>query len=326
LLLLDFSEQYTTATSATSVTSIQVPHIPNNPWAPASAGSQHSYWEAIVQGSDAYVQLNKTFYDPAYVIPDSAAGVVHVNAANLLAGTAKVGPVWTSNGTPVEVPGTIYPFLPEGVGPLTDSNYYDLATSNVLNFTGDFTMAIIFNPGVWSGTGQVIFNNGVYSASGLIVERVTNAILTVNYSQADGGVAFAQCNSVASNVTNVLVFGRSGLHNYAILNGVAQTGSDNTEITAGTGQSTLGNYLPPSPGLDSNSIIYELWASTDTPTPASLAAIYNAIHNNLATPPAPLVPVGFSEGRPHKLQPGATIYVLAKTGGTGTFSLVRCRE
>jgi hypothetical protein len=63
MLLLDFSEAYTTATSGSNAT-VTVPTIPNNPLAntgmtpSATTNSQHSYWVIVVEGADVYVNLN----------------------------------------------------------------------------------------------------------------------------------------------------------------------------------------------------------------------------------------------------------------------------
>ena len=217
------------------------------------------------------------------LIPNTSHTVSHVTW-NGTALVEQYGVSWTQNGTVPQVSGAIAsPLYPNGFsggaragsGPYTDSNYYTAPANSPLAFAGDFTLCAVFNLSTLSAVNSTLASVGDGSTTGwyLEVPAAGNLYLGVG----SGGVNVATANVAITQGVNVGCVGRAGTTIYAQLNGgtvATQTGAGTTQDT--TDVAYLGRYT--TTNFFVHGYVYELWASTDTPSAVSLTAIsYGAL-------------------------------------------------
>lgn len=178
---------------------------------------------------------------------------------------------WSMTGTVPQV--AKLPPVPAGSGPYTTSAYYSLGSGpDVLDFTGDFTVCVVFVGSPTGSTWIVGDSNG--STNGWrgpvgngCIARTWPGSVTVN-----GGA------TVAGEV-NVCCVGRSGTTLYAKLNlsaSAAQAGAT-VAVDAAT-PATIGWVA----GAAMDRTIYEVWATTTTPSDALCTAVANEVKTKLA--------------------------------------------
>src|SRR5580658_8204366 len=215
-------------------------------------------------------QLQASAGFPSYVIPENGTVLSHVNATDLHNGTAKVGTVYTKDGTVTFNAGS-----PNSVGPYSDSNYFSLGSGDPSNVsTAPWTIALVFNP--TSAESGVIFSTGAYEVSGIYV--YTNSV-AINKS----GTEYACVPGGSANVAawNVMSFGLDSSGTlWCNLNGTGSS-TASTSMVVGTAGVNLGRYAAggqPATHTD----IAEVLIDEATPTSAALNTINTQTSANLA--------------------------------------------
>ena len=216
-----------------------------------------------------------------YLIPDDANVVMHVNAIDLHGSTAKVGPVWTINGTvPFVAAGGAAPFRP-GVGPYSAANNFSLADGNVLQFTG---------AQVWSAC-LIYLRNGTaddipFCSCGT---NTTGGWIMINQSVVDAAGANFPANlyaqspgAPAGGVMNVLQIGWDGTNICCKLNGTTYATVASANAAAASQPAYIGTGITLATGVyPMNGLVYEAYASKTAASSALFTSIYNSILANL---------------------------------------------
>lgn len=170
---------------------------------------------------------------------------------------------WATQGSPAAVAknGSI-PWGEASSG----SAYRKLGTgSDVLDFAGDFTGVIIFNPG--ANTQGFIFTNGANTTAGYGVALNTLSDTRLYFWASGSSYMRSTGGPVIANTVNVVCFGRASGTAWLVWNGgTAQTGSITNAITPATGvvaaySQAIGGVLG---GMAFT--LHETWFSTTTPT------------------------------------------------------------
>ncbi len=208
-----------------------------------------------------------------YLIPDDANALVHVNGTDLAKGTAKVGPVWTQQGS-VPFAATNGPI--PSVGPFTSSNYFSLPGGNVLNFPSAeaWTGCIIFQPPSTGNAGLFTSDSGVVTGV-MCWWRGDTSILQLD---VDGGLVAGSSAIVFPNLA-VAFFGRDAAgHMYLQLNGKSVAERGVTILNEETKIAILGN-------AGNNAFagpLFEVLFSSNAPSGAAFTALYQQIVDNIA--------------------------------------------
>ncbi len=209
------------------------------------------------------------------LIADDAGTVAHVWFRNG-ALVDKYGNAWTQNGAVPQVAKSGR--TPAGAGPFSDANYYSLGTGNdALDFVGDFSIAVVFQPTATNNSGAFL-SNGVFGAagSGYRLSLIGGVGQIDTYAAASGLGRKAEVAAVQTGTLNVICAGRGTTTVYlkqnlrAILSAAAAT------ITAGTGRvANLGRDDGLTNSVPGN--IYEIWMSSTTPSDALFIDIMNRV-------------------------------------------------
>lgn len=213
------------------------------------------------------------------LIADDASTVAHV----MWNGTALVdtfGNSWTQNGTVPQVSKSGK--TPAGAGPFSDANYYSLGTGNdVLDFAGDFSVAV-----VWTATGltdasEVLLVNGVSGASGagwrIFARHNTGDVICDTFAAAS---AITRSQTTPNNIkaaVNVICFGRSGTNQIAKCNLNAAITTAGTKTVVGTSQIAKIGRDEPALNSAGESTIHEVWATSTAASDALFTAIANRV-------------------------------------------------
>jgi hypothetical protein len=211
-----------------------------------------------------------------YLIPDDANVVMHVNAVDLNAGSAKVGPIWTKNGTvPVVAAGGSAPFRP-GVGPLTSVNNFSLANGNVIQFTGAqvWSCCLIYLKNTL-GNSIGFCTSGTNTTGGwTMIDQSASFSAGVNFPAniyANGGTPTA-------STMLVMQIGWDGTNMAAQLNNNTYTPVVSGNAGVFASPSYLGTGITLAAGVyDLNGVIYEAYSTKTAPSSALFTSIYNAI-------------------------------------------------
>lgn len=205
-----------------------------------------------------------------YLIPDSSKTIGHWNAADLLAGTSRVGTAWAEVGTVPSVASGL--LLPAGVGPFSDSNYFTQSSGSPFNLdAGPWTIAMVLNPASLSNSPVVIasYNSGV--SAGYYIQIFAGSV-----SLTFGGVDLSTSATLILNGLNLLICGldASGKLYIQLNGGTIGTASGVTPVAGSTVH--LGN-IQSSTGYGFDGAVYEVMISTDVPSTTNFNAIYAAV-------------------------------------------------
>lgn len=213
-------------------------------------------------------------------IDDTPNTVMHVtwNGTGLVDSYANS---WTQNGTVPQV--TTSPLYPAGftgaqkpgAGPFSSANYYSMGAPQPLNFTGDFTVCA-----VWSGPGdstnnQSLAGAGSYLNDGwyLFVAPLNNGVL-LNTSAAGSEDALHVTGTLAATGVHVACGGRAATTGMLKVDGGSIATSPFFNVV-NPGRAAYVGYVAPAVSPASHLTIYEVWASTDTPSDALFTRIEN---------------------------------------------------
>lgn len=233
-----------------------------------------------------------------YVIPDHGTSAIHVNASDLSTGTAKAGPVWTLSGT---VPFNNAQLPIQSVGPFgtiaaTEANEFTLPASSPFSFGNvDFSVTLVTTIpstfGILDDQPILVSNYSHGDPNGFNIECGTNGPINgyvffglgpsasiqdnIPYGEILGTTLVISVGYLASTQTMSLK-----VNNRPIVTG--SLGATNTAPVTG---SQLGNFLAasPPPNFPFTGQIYELWASTDTPSDSLFASIYTQVLENISS-------------------------------------------
>lgn len=187
---------------------------------------------------------------------------------------AAVGTGWTMTGTVPQVAGVGE--TPPGAGGYSVANRYDTsAVNDSLDFAGAFTACLFYNPNgeVGSFTRILGADNEPTATQGWHIRHNAGR---ANFWWSAGGASVSPANTEVLNSPNVLCFGFNGTQLLAKLNlgAIVTTAVAATTPAAGVasrigGATSSGNFTA--------STIYEVWASTDTPTDAAFIDLMQAV-------------------------------------------------
>jgi hypothetical protein len=215
-----------------------------------------------------------------YLIPDDANCTSHFNASDLNAGTAKIGPAWTKVGTPAFNPldGPVPSF-----GPFSDSNYFTLPAANPINSgTLPFTCVLLLKPNSL-GSGYFPLSTGPSSSqNGLYLQVVTTNIIYGYTYKNPSFWAGTPTGTTPSGALSVLLFGVDASGNLFVqLNGGAPSETVNAQIAASSTLTYLGRDVLTGHSFGAG-VIYEGLFSTDVPSAAAFAQLYEDIQANIS--------------------------------------------
>ncbi len=260
-----------------------------------------------LSGSGSYQILpNASPIDPpgnVYLIPETAATVVHVNATDLNSGTAKRGPVWTKSGTIPYNPATLSPpsVGPFGAPPYHDTNEFTLPASTPFAFGlgQSFCVTIVVQPGALQQGPIFLSNYQKGDPNGFNIQAFTNGPNPPGVGFALGPTAFIEDDSnFPTNVPIVISVGYDDPTQKMFLkvnDRPVVTGPLGAHNPAPTTGSQLGNFLELSPPNDPLAgQFFELWASTDSPSEVFFTSIYESIISSPAIQKRFLVGMGAS--------------------------------
>lgn len=223
-------------------------------------------------------------YSGGPLILDDAGTVAHVtwNGSALV---DSFGNSWTQNGTVPQVGKAGK--TPAGAGPFSDVNYYSLGTGNdVLDFAGDFTVAVVWSATALTDDAECFIANGVFGASGagwrVLARYVSADLLFDTYSAASGLTRSATAAGAAQLGLNVICVGRSGTNQIAKCNLSAATTTAGTKTVVGTSQIAKIGRDEGAGGSAGQSIIREVWASSTAISDALATSIANRVKTRAA--------------------------------------------
>jgi hypothetical protein len=155
------------------------------------------------------------------LITEDANTVAHVYW-NGTALTDTKGNAWTMNGTVPQVTANPFTTTRYGAGPFSDSNYYSLGTgSDVLDFAGDFTCHLVFNPTTLDAANARRLLVNASTSTGYALTVRSTAASQVEFTVFRAGPASATA-TIATAPTiagpNVVSIGRSGNTNSIKMN------------------------------------------------------------------------------------------------------------
>lgn len=216
---------------------------------------------------------------PAYVIPNSANVVAHVNANDLQNGTAQYGHVWTINGSLSSSAQSVFGGR-NMIGPFTDSNFLS-NIAGLFSMSQPHTIAMVMT--AIDMTNIPVVLSYVGAVGGFFVEAFgptgPNNIVVAYGGGSSELTSPANALNVGSGI-NILSFGADTLGNVFInLNGST---ASNTGVLAQvpTGAWNMGRYVGGS-SYGYNGLIGELYISTDVPSNTSLQTLYTTILGNI---------------------------------------------
>lgn len=245
-------------------------------------------------GDDVTVPDPVNAYDPGatYLIPETGDVVVHVNATDLYRGRAQRGPSWTQQGAIPYVAGDRP--IPS-VGPFAPGTEFTLLAGSPLAF-GDVDFSITVLLSVSSSINPIFditpfTNYGSNSDPGGLDLEITNTQTVWQNGGPYLGI-YPQPN-IKYDALNVISLGyqASTQTMFLMVNGQPLvTQSNGGPMTAPTTVATIGNGLF-FDGSGFQGQVYEVLASTNTPSDAAFTAIYDAVQANIRTIPG--TPPGF---------------------------------
>jgi hypothetical protein len=206
-----------------------------------------------------------------YLIPQDANCTIHVNATDLNNGTAKVGPVWTMNGT---VPYNALAVPKPTIGPFSDTNYFSLASGNPMN-SGAAPFVCIALLNITSG-GGVYLSTGTQSGNGFYLQ-VDNTQRAYLYTIKSGTLydVSSPGGTVPENSLTMLMHGMdSGGNLYLQINNGPLYTFSSAQIGASATNTYIGRY-PIAGAPFTTGVLCELLFSTDTPSAELFTSIYN---------------------------------------------------
>lgn len=306
--LIDFNSQWNSTTGAVTVTfgvattgvvyivGASGPTGPQGPTGPGgdmtnpmttagaiiyggTAGAPTSLPAAIAGG--AFVGKVAAKYATTALLREDSGTVAHVMFTPDGIVDTK-GNAWT-NSTDLAPP--IYAIQPPdsalrttrvSVGPFSDSNYFTQgsAGTGLANINGAFTGCIAYTPTSVSNSPMLFSHySGGGSASGFLIQAVNNNGV---YLIGQGFAGPLTPNKSLAGERNIVCFGVAGTGTttgYVKLNGGPVTTSSIIYNPSSTATSTFGRYQSAT-GFSFNGTIEEAWFSTDTPSTASIDAIY----------------------------------------------------
>lgn len=184
------------------------------------------------------------------------------------------GVAWTMTGTVPQVAAAGR--VPAGAGGFSSANRYTTtATSDAYDMAGVFTVCIVYNPNGEAGSYTRIFSsiNSTTDTQGWFIRH--NASAASLYWAQGAAVVGAPGTEVANGI-NVLCVGYNGTQILAQLNLGSLGTAPAAAGTAATGTATcLGGNV--GWGSYTASTIYEVWATTTTPTGALFTSVANAV-------------------------------------------------
>jgi hypothetical protein len=244
------------------------------------AGSAVRVWNAgqpqVNAAHNPAVQLGAS---QGYLIPYDASVLGQWNASDLIHGTAKIGPAWTTVGAPVFNYASAT--LPPRISGFADTSYYSLAAgaTNPMSPASPFSIIVVGVPTTLTSGGPTMVGAGNYGSTGYeftIVSSPANGLRFVNDASS---LQLFTANTAALNVPHVFMGGVGGGVVYAQLdNGTlaSQSGgySQNTTLPVYLGRNT------PTSFPWSGSII-EVQIRAERPSAALFTAIYQSVEANL---------------------------------------------
>lgn len=177
---------------------------------------------------------------------------------------------WQMQGTVPQVKkGSIAPFRP-GAGPYSGSNYYYLASTNPLQFAGDFTVCVAFTATSTAAYFAPV-SNWAANKGWEITGSSPNGNIAVLLGTGAGNATIETANRVSTTGVNVACIWATGGRGYVKLNGGSTVSVAGTSSPANTTIVRVGDRASgtiPLPG-----VVYEVWASTTTATEANITAL-----------------------------------------------------
>lgn len=170
-------------------------------------------------------------------------------------------------------------YLVEGIGPTGSAlgNYFSLgAGSDALDFTGDFSVCVVWVPG---GTGGDLVFDGNFGASGT-GWRMSEVL----FDTFDAGSTFTRISYSPSPIIgslNVVCAGRSGTNQHVKINSAAlQTVAGAKNTPDATHSAKIGNGID---GGNTNPVseIIEVWVSLMTPSDVLFTSIMLEVKGRL---------------------------------------------
>lgn len=202
-------------------------------------------------------------------IPDDSGTVSHL----VFRGGTLVdlfGNVWTPQGTVPRV--TRSGTTPEGAGPFSTTNRYDLGTGNdVLDFAGDWYAVVVYKP--TATAVQVPFSDTNGSTVGYYIGANPGTGRVLTFFNGSGHGLDSIVTKPASGIINVICVGRAGTGVIATVNaGIA------VSTTAGqTAATSVIARLGTDGTFAADGVLYEIMFSTGTATAAKCAAAAAAV-------------------------------------------------
>ena len=248
---------------------------------PVSLNPVFGFSDAGNSKVNGYTQLNQTFVSgqmPAYLIPEIGTVGLHVNAADLDAGTTKIGKISTMNGT---VPGTApSQGTPGSDGPFSNSNFFANDGGAFSTNAGPWTMVILASSTAYAS--NLMMQSGTTSTNGWYLQVVAAGGGSMAFvdGKTNLGASPSPSNIFQFNGSvNVLMFGIDGSGNaWSQLNGGTAVNQADA-LTVGNLYGTVGNGTAASAAW--NGEIYEIMESNATPSAANFATIYNGVIQGL---------------------------------------------
>jgi hypothetical protein len=180
---------------------------------------------------------------------------------------------WTQNGTVPQV--ARQGRTPAGAGPFSDVNYYSLGSgSDVLDFTGDFSIALVFAASSFA-TNPVLFANGIAGTAGYALQ-ISGGAGRINFYNGATTSPVTGITAPSTSTLNVLCVGRTTNTGNAKLNLEAlASATSGTKNNGTTLSAKLGRYE--AAGSSFGGTLYEAWFSTTTPSDALFISIMNRV-------------------------------------------------
>lgn len=188
-----------------------------------------------------------------------------------------VGPAWTQNGTVPQVSRTVS--VVAGAGGFSDANWYGLGTgSDPLDFAGDFTCSVAFDPPTsLAGTPVMLGNSNTTPSIGWLAQ-----LTGTGQGRAWNNGTFVTTVNTAQATVNVLSFGRSGGTLFAKLN-LGSTVSAAATLTAATAfVARIGRFENVGLSWGAGGFIYEVLCTATAFAESPVAAQHQRVHDRLA--------------------------------------------
>jgi hypothetical protein len=192
----------------------------------------------------------------------------------------RAGNAWTMAGTVPQVARAAT--TPAGAGPFSTANYYGLgAGSDVLDFTGNFSVCVVYSYQNLAAAQMTLVSAGNWNVAGwyLLAYNSGGVSFATNTTGAESAVA--PLNGAIAGAVNVACGGRAGATLYAKTNlGSIISGAAGT-ITPATALPTRIGYGNGTTDAAVNTTIHEVWVSSTTPSDALFTSAAQSVKAKL---------------------------------------------